>query len=342
MTMPYDVGIIGGGIIGTSIAYLISKTFPDYTIGLFEQNLAGHGTTYYSAGLSAPLARTQKVKQLIENSEVIFEHDFPELLHQKTILYVIDKDKEDKFKNSFAGSDLEECPSTETQSIKQYFPDIQIPEAKKIFRSRMCHYTTPPALVEAMLTRLRKHTLFDIYEGTKITSIQNTEDNLIEIDSTVGQFLAKKVFVCTGPWTNISLSDTGELQNKRIIAFHLKSKVVDSNAPVIMFYDDDAFLLPLEARGHWLLSIASQVWGVNPEHSTSLNEDDYALAERVIKSYIPESFKNIQGGRVFCDSYTHTKEPRIENQKNVITCLGLSGSGYRLAEAVATQALKYL
>ncbi len=47
--MKKKIGIIGGGVIGTSIAYFLSQ-YPDADVTLFEKNTIGSGTTAKSAG----------------------------------------------------------------------------------------------------------------------------------------------------------------------------------------------------------------------------------------------------------------------------------------------------
>lgn len=44
------IGIVGGGIIGTAVAYFLSHEHPDAEVFLFEKNTIGSGTTAKSAG----------------------------------------------------------------------------------------------------------------------------------------------------------------------------------------------------------------------------------------------------------------------------------------------------
>jgi glycine/D-amino acid oxidase-like deaminating enzyme len=102
---------------------------------------------------------------------------------------------------------------------------------------------------------------------------------------------------------------------------------------------DDAFLLPLAHRGHWLLSYCCQQWDVEPGELTGLLAADTAAAHRLLRHYAPGMTGACHGGRVFCDAYSPAGEPVVRQVADRIVFAGAaSGSGYRLAPAIAAAA----
>lgn len=60
---PFDVCIVGAGILGASCADEIAREFPEYSIGIFDRSMPGSGASWYSVGLSVPFSANQNFSQ---------------------------------------------------------------------------------------------------------------------------------------------------------------------------------------------------------------------------------------------------------------------------------------
>ena len=73
MAEQYDVLIIGGGIIGASIAYHLTTTQPGRSVCLLERAKLTSGTTWHAAGLVAELRASANLTRLAKYSGELYE-----------------------------------------------------------------------------------------------------------------------------------------------------------------------------------------------------------------------------------------------------------------------------
>ena len=73
MAEKYDVVIVGGGIIGCSIAYHLATSQPDRSVCLLERAKLTSGTTWHAAGLVAELRASANLTRLAKYSGELYE-----------------------------------------------------------------------------------------------------------------------------------------------------------------------------------------------------------------------------------------------------------------------------
>ncbi len=82
------------------------------------------------------------------------------------------------------------------------------------------------------------------------------------------QLTADQVVLAPGPWLAApawrDLVTPLGVRVKKIVAMHLERPPVPGDE-VIIFESEDAFLLPVHHRGHWLFSYACTRWDVDPD-----------------------------------------------------------------------------
>jgi hypothetical protein len=343
--MEYDLAIIGGGIIGSMVAGLATIKFPGISIALIDKKLIGSGTTFYSAGLSIALAKNAMSKEFIINRpEIIYQiKSHVDLnLHPLSIIYVVSTESLEKFHTLYVGNNLIEISQNDYPSI--FWKNLKLKKNMHFFLSKeKAHYCNPSEISSQLSTFLRKNSQA-VFESSEVTNIEYKDTyNHIEINN---QYFikAKKTVLAMGPWVNqynFSARNT-DSKNKKVAALHLK-QIPENDDPAIIFFDDDAFLLPLYKNGLWLFSFSSNEWNCNPNNKFEISASDLASAHDLLRSYSDNLVHLINGGRVFCDSYTVNKEILI-NPINPITFLidGASGSGYHFSYGVAEKILKEL
>ncbi len=336
----YDLAIVGGGILGVAILYQAVEQYPNLRVALFDQSLVGLGASFYSAGLSVPLAKKRHIKDLLLDSKLSSVcKEYAKYHHEIESIYIVEKNNRVNFLNSYFGDNLEELNMSQISLLQTYFPDLQV-ENKLLFRGSNCHYADVYALIRNIVDDVRVKGKADIYETTKIINTDDNHPGYIQLSGETGLYRAKKVIFSLGPWSVNKVSQ--KVRCKKIVAFHLQNLKIDKNAPVVIFYDEDAFLLPLQEKGYWLLSYTCNEWDVDPSSTLHINAADLQEVQAAMSRFIPNTIKKIFGGRVFCDAYTNDKQPLIDylkSNKSTLICEGFSGSGYRLAFGAAKKAL---
>jgi glycine/D-amino acid oxidase-like deaminating enzyme len=132
---------------------------------------------------------------------------------------------------------------------------------------------------------------------------------------------------------------------KKIVALHVEQPATTRDH-VVLFQDDDAFLLPLPHRGHWLFSYTCRKWDVDPDWPPDgLTAEDIAEAHSCLGRYAPTLVERCTSGRAFCDAYSQDGEPvvrALDDAGRIVFAGAANGSGYRLAPAIAAAAAKTL
>jgi glycine/D-amino acid oxidase-like deaminating enzyme len=136
-----------------------------------------------------------------------------------------------------------------------------------------------------------------------------------------------------------------DVRVKKVVALHIEQPPAAGDG-VVVFHDEDAFLLPLHEQRRWLFSYTSQVWDVEPDRLTgSVSAADLADAREVLVRRAPRLAGAARSGRVFCDAYSPDREPLVralDEEGRLVFAGAANGSGYRLAPAIAAEAADLL
>jgi D-arginine dehydrogenase len=117
---------------------------------------------------------------------------------------------------------------------------------------------------------------------------------------------------------------------------------------LLILHQEDAFLVPLAQRGHWLFSYTRLEWDVDPDVISAgqgLSAADVEAARECLRPYSPALAAELRSGRVCCDAYSENREPvvtALDAGGLIIFAGAANGSGYRLAPSIARQAVDLL
>jgi len=188
-----------------------------------------------------------------------------------------------------------------------------------------------------------------VLEGVGVTAIDRGGGAVTLRLATGESIVADQVVLAPGPWIAAdawsSLLAPVKARVKKVVALHIdRTPAADDRA--IIFHDEDAFLLPLMNRGHWLFSYTCREWGVDPDIiASTLSPPTLAEAHDVLSRYAPALASACRSGRVFCDAYSANGEPEIrklDDDGRLVFVGAANGSGYRLAPAMAAEAVSLL
>jgi glycine/D-amino acid oxidase-like deaminating enzyme len=341
-----DIAVAGAGILGCMIAWELAERSPGASIAVLDKATIGGGATLRSAGLDFPRGGTERVRQMAAASQ----DRYRELARTRPGLPI--------YQVGMLVLAMGEAPPPAYLPSAQLTRDdwlparIQAPYGVTAWRGDGCMYADVPAVALALARELRSSgTRVRFREATQVTGLEPTSHQVTLKLGTGETLTAGRVVLAPGPWLAApawrDLVAPLGAGVKKVVALHVEQPVCDTDDCVV-FAEEDAFLLPLLYRGHWLFSYTCTEWDVDPDelHAglTSRNIDE---AARTLQRYAPGFAARLTegGGRVFCDAYSGTGEPLVralDDDGRLVFAGAANGSGYRLAPAMATQAVDLL
>lgn len=333
-----DVAIVGGGIIGCLIARELLTRSPGMSLAVLDRDAVGSGASRRSAGLHFPRGATPRVRGMTGVSQDYYERlksSDPTLPIYPLEMSVLAQDAEGVRRTYLGRAHL-----TRVREVPGN--PVAVPEGIGVWDGQGCHYTDVGALVMTLAGEMRSRVRFR--EGIAVTAIEQGDDEIVLGLGTGGSLRAAAVVLAPGPWVHApawrSLTQPLGVRVKLVVALHI-DQVPTERDRVIVFQDDDAFLLPMVHRGHWLFSYTSQQWDVRPDALTDgLSSASLAEGREILAIHAPELAELATAGRVFCDAYSPSREPLVrmlDHNARIVFAGAANGSGYRLAPAIAAQ-----
>ncbi len=342
---PPAIAIVGAGILGCLIAREVAGRSPGAGLTVLDQGMAGSGASGRSAGLHVPGGRTERVRRMSAHSQEHYRElrkSHPELpIHPLGMTVIAAHSSEARLREVYLG----EADLTRTDRVPNGL--ARIPEGSGAWKVEGAQYADVHALTEIIARELRPRA--DVREGLRVTGIEVTENGVVLRLGTGETLTAEQVVLAPGPWLDSpawrSFIEPLGLRVKKIVALHIERKPTERDH-VIYFPDEDAFLLPLPHRGHWLFSYTCKEWDVDPDSlAGGLSAENVAEAHRCLRRYAPELAGTRTSGRVFCDAYSPDGEPLVrplDDAGRLVFAGATNGSGYRLAPAIASEAADLL
>jgi len=206
MEKTADIVIIGGGIIGVSIAYYLGKMGAKNVI-LFEKDLIGRGSTGLCAGgIRRQWSTEVNMQFAMKSFEVFqnFEEEFgtsPEL-HQIGYLFLArDEEELESFKKNIELQKRFGVPSQllTHEEIKKKWPFLNLED---VFGGAFCDtdgFAGPNEVTQAIAKGARCYGI-KIFEKTEVISIEVARDRIVSITTGEGRVETRTVVNAAGPY----------------------------------------------------------------------------------------------------------------------------------------------
>ena len=337
---PFDLVVVGAGIVGALAAAQAVRRHPDWRILLVDRALIGGGATRYSAALCIPFGRDGEHRRMERESDRFYRDlraELPGLPIRDLPCFVVAREGSlEEVRTRCTAGDLREVPA---ETLVSTFPGLALAADERLLGGLTGSYALPEPVTLALALRTT------VWEGVEITGLRPEGDG-VELATADGRAIAaRRVILAPGPWALREpagdLARSAGVRVKKVVALHL-DLCPGADDPVLYFFDADAFLLPVVERRHWLFSYTCQVWDYAPEGSHRITEEDRENGLAILARYCPELAARCTGGRVFCDSYGPEWVPVVTAAAaapQIVLATAGSGAGYRLGPAIARQAL---
>ncbi len=347
----FDLAIIGSGIIGAMIGHLATEENPELRV--LTMDGGGTGATQLSAGLDVPTGHTPGQRAMAARGSAVYAR----LRAERSTLpirpidtyWMVDKANLGRLQESMAGPRLAEVDAERRSWLAGVLPGLRQTADRLLLRSDGGAHADAGRLAGQLLDEQRRRPGNEVWSGLCVTDVRPRGGRYeLTCDGEV-YAVAGKVVVATGAWAPWGpfgdVARARGLRIKKVAALHLGVRP-PADAPVLIFDDDDAFLLPLHEEGYWLFSFTSHHWDGSPgDGLPGLSPEDRRTAADLLRTYVPALAGKVCGGRAFYDGYTPDRTPlveRVDGWPDVVLALGGNGSGYRLAPAIAERALELL
>jgi sarcosine oxidase subunit beta len=206
MTRTADIVIIGGGIIGVSIAYYLGKMGAKNVV-VFEKDLIGMGSTGLCAGGIRRQWSTEvnmhfalKAFEVFQNFEEEFEAS-PEF-HQIGYLFLArDEEELETFKKNIELQNRFGVPSKllTRGEVKEGWPFLNLED---VFGGAFCHtdgYAGPSEVTNAITKGARSYGV-KFLEKTEVISIEMTGSRIVSVTTKEGSVETRTVVNAAGPY----------------------------------------------------------------------------------------------------------------------------------------------
>ena len=202
-----EVVVIGGGIVGCSIAYHLTRRDISDVV-LLEQGTLTCGTTWHAAGLVSQLKSTHSLTRLATYSARLFEEledETGQATGYRTPGSISVADNEQRWEEILRGATMAEGVGVETQVIdldeaKQRWPLMRTDDLVGALYIPRDGQTSPVDTTMA-LAKGAKNRGARVIEGVSVTELKVANGRISGVVTEQGEIETETVVLATGMWT---------------------------------------------------------------------------------------------------------------------------------------------
>ena len=266
--------IIGGGVVGCSVAYHLTKLgWTD--VVLLERKQLTCGTTWHAAGLIAQLRATQNMTRLAKYSQELYFSLEDEtgvatgIKRNGSITVALTEERMEELRRSAAmarafGVEIDEIP---TDEIARLYPGLKVDDAVGGVWLPKDGQGDPVNITQALAKGARMRGA-NIIQGVKVTGVTVENGKAVGVETAEGNIRADFVVNCGGMWAR----EVGAMAGVAVPLhacehFYIVTEGIEglqSNLPVLRVPDECAYYK--EDAGKIMLGAFepnSKPWGMN-------------------------------------------------------------------------------
>ena len=295
-----DVVIIGGGIVGNSIAYHLGKIGITNTVVLERKQLTS-GTTWHAAGLVGQLRASKNLTELAKYTTSLFEGLEKETgqatgFKQNGSISIALTDG--RMEELLRGASMAKCfglavDVVSTAEIKERVPHYNMDGVKGGVFLPKDGQVNPIDVTQALASGARSRGA-KIFENTKVTRILVEKGKTVGVETTDGTIMADKVVIASGMWSReLGRSIGVNIPLHACEHFYIVSEPIAElprNMPVVRLLDECTYYK--EDAGKLMVGAfepKAKAWGgggIDDEHAFVTLPEDMDHFEPILTSAI--------------------------------------------------------
>ncbi len=256
MEQKYDIVIVGGGIVGLSIAYHLTQA-SERSVALLERSKFTSGTTWHAAGLVAELRATPNLTRLAKYTGALYEQlqaDGEPLGFRRTgaVTLATNPDRAFELKKlaAMARHNEVDCTWLPQAELAERWPALATDDLLGgVYMPR--DGMTNPVDTTMALARLARRGGAQLFEDTPVTRLIAEDGRVRGVDTRESEITADQVIVCAGLWSR-DLGLTAGAHFPLYAAEHFyavtESVSVADELPIARVPDDGIYLKPEPGR----------------------------------------------------------------------------------------------
>ena len=344
MRKTADIAIIGGGILGISTAYFLSRNKNLETV-VFEKDLLAQGSTGLSVGgirqqFSHPanISLSQITLQFFED----FQNRHGTPLQFNKVGYLFLAQKKDTWEDFKANVQTQRAHGVPVEilspdELRKRWPFLHVEDLLGATFGPEDGYADPYQITMALAGAARSAGV-SIYEKTKVTDISVRKDNIRGVRTNRGSVSVPIVINTAGPWAGEVCRMAGcsypVFPYRRQVFVTKAFPLLSMPIPLILDFD---FLSYFRGEGPAVLMGKS-----DPEEPTSFNTQvDRAFMERIIEAVCQRApvLEKAEIAKGWAGLYTITPDENaiigaIPEVGGFFCAMGFSGHGFQHGPAV--------
>ncbi len=205
MAVTCDILIVGGGVIGTSIAFALAKRKAGRVV-LLEKAFLGAGSSGKSGAIIRQHYSNRLTASMAQQSLKVFRHfddvvgGPPVFTHTGIVLVVNEKDREGLEANVAMQQELGiDVSLVASQELADIDPNARLVEGELAAYEPAAGYVEAVQVV-ASFAESAKRSGADIREGVEVVAIRKQGDQATGVDTNEGAYDCKCLVLATGPW----------------------------------------------------------------------------------------------------------------------------------------------
>ena len=339
-----DVVIIGGGIIGCSIAMFLSTKSVN-SITLIEMNSLSSGATHKSGAMIREFYQTDFLIEMAKESKKLFEKTEIKI-NKNGRLYLFSKENKEIVEqnvklNQDHGVNLE---ILSTDQIEKLIPNINLSNVEIGFLEPNAGYVDSVDSTYYFANQALNNGV-KIFTHTKVESIEVKNDKIKSVTTDKGKIETSIVVNAAGAWANYINKSTNE--NLPIFALRVQQALVKSNSYFdpfkycLMDYVNGTYMRPDDGNSY----IIGEELGfeqsdiVSPGFYNQSADENIILNHKLkIENRLPR-FKDsiLKGGHAALYDMTPDANPILGKStkiKGLFYAVGFSGHGFKLSPII--------
>lgn len=350
--MQLDLLIIGGGIMGTSLAYIAAKQLPSWSLALVEQATIGSGASGASAGFDAVESVDIRMRRLATRSRLLYRSmakDVPAARATRLrTLWVVPEEETKEFPSRFCEEETGIYPMRRYGASRLPAGFLRDPHTS-VFEDNQDGYIDVRGVCCGIVNHLREYRRgFSCWEQACVISLKINPDGCIAHFSDGRVMSSRRVVLAIGPWLHSGSEGalvpmTVQLRIKKVASL-LIAQTPESLAPAIVYGHRGAFFMPRYESANWLFSFSLNSWDCSPLPDMRLTPQELEDGLTQLDMLAPGMREFVCGVETFCDVYTKSRLPSSLSIgcQHVVALTGGSGAGFRTAPALAQDVLDTL